>query len=415
MKIAIVGAGVSGLSAAYVLSGHHDVTLFEREEYLGGHAHTVSVKGENGDYDVDTGFLVFNDDTYPHFISLLKRLGVASRPSVMSFSYRDASTSLEWKGSNLNTVFSQRRNLLRPRFIKMVLDILSFNRTLRALLQGDIDADQTLGEILVDKRWGREFQEWYLVPMGAAIWSANPNSFTQIPARTFAEFFSRHGLLNTRAMPKWRTVVGGSQEYVSRIAEHVERRGVIRDATGVRAIARFADRVELTTDEEVLTFDHVVVATHSDEALRLLSDPSEDETSVLGAIRYQDNEVTLHWDTTLLPTSRRAWAAWNYLRDDEKDSLATLTYNVSTLQSIPDPRQFLVSLNSDHLIDPTKVLGRFHYAHPVLDQATVRAQRQRHSLNGRRTSYCGAYFGYGFHEDGIRSALEVCESLGVSW
>jgi len=415
VKIAIVGAGISGLSAAYVLSDHHDVTLFEREEQLGGHAHTVLAKGEEGDHMVDTGFLVFNEATYPHFIALLDRLGVASKESVMSFSYHDIRSGLEWKGSNLNTVFAQRRNLVRPRFIRMVLDILSFNRALRTLLESDISPETTLDDVLATRSWSREFEEWYLLPMGAAIWSANPHTFAEIPARTFAEFFSRHGLLNVRKMPIWRTIDGGSREYVARIEDHVAARGVIRNASVVRSIRRSDESVEVTTEDDVVTFDHVIVACHSDEALVMLSDPTPEERQVLGAIRYQENAVTLHWDTSLLPERRRAWAAWNYRRESDDDALATLTYNVSTLQSIPGERQFLVSLNSDHLIEPTKVLERFTYAHPLLDQAAVAAQRQRHMLAGNRTSFCGAYFGYGFHEDGIRSALEVCEALGVSW
>ena len=337
MRIAIVGAGISGLSAAYVLSDRHDVTLFEREDRLGGHAHTVVVKTEDAEHRVDTGFLVFNDDTYPHFIALLERLGVTSKKSVMSFSYHDMNSGLEWKGSSLNTVFAQRRNLLNPRFVRMVLDILSFNRTLRALMAHHLSPELTLDDVLKRRAWSREFEEWYLLPMGAAIWSTNPHTFAEIPARTFAEFFSRHGLLNVRGMPVWRTIEGGSVEYVRRIEEHVAARGVVRCASPVRAIRRGDSTVEVTTD------------------------------------------------------------------------------NVSSLQSIPGTRQFLVSLNSDHLIDPTKVIERLRYSHPVLDQSAVAAQQDRHMLAGNRTSFCGAYFGYGFHEDGIRSALEVCEALGVSW
>jgi predicted NAD/FAD-binding protein len=415
VKIAIVGAGISGLSAAYLLSDAHDVTLFERDDVLGGHAHTISAKGENGDHLVDTGFLVFNELTYPHFITLLDRLGVASKESVMSFSYHDMNTGLEWKGSNLNAIFSQRRNLLRPKFWRMVLDILSFNRTLRDLLMSDISPEMTLNDVLAGRSWGKEFEEWYLLPMGAAIWSSNPQTFAEIPARTFAEFFSRHGLLNVRDMPVWRTIEGGSQEYVAKIEEHLSTRAVVRSASPVRFVSRGEGAVDVTTDEETHLFDHVIFACHSDQALMLLGDATATELEILSAIRYQTNDVTLHWDESLLPRSKRAWAAWNYRRENHSDDVATLTYNVSTLQSIDDPRQFLISLNSDHLIEPTKVLEQFAYSHPVLDQAAVAAQQRRHLLGGNRTSFCGAYFGYGFHEDGVRSALEVCESLGVSW
>lgn len=415
MRIAIIGAGVSGLTAAYLLSDHHDVTVYEAQDELGGHAHTETVKELEGETFVDTGFLVYNEATYPLFISVLERLGVETIESVMSFSYTDQARGLEWKGSSLNTIFAQRRNLLRPSFVRMVVNILSFNRAMRQLLVRDVQAHVTLGDVVRSHRWGASFRECYLVPMGAAIWSANPATFDEIPARTFAEFFARHGLLKVRGRPTWRTIVGGSRQYVARIAEHVALRGALHVATPVREVRRLDGGVEVVTDEAAARYDHVVVACHSDEALALLGDPSVEETEVLGAIRYQSNEVTLHWDAAMMPASRRAWAAWNYRRLSVNESVASLTYNVSTLQSLAGPRDYLVSLNSDHLIDPTKVIQRFRYAHPVLDQSTVRAQQRRHTLVGRRTSFCGAYFGYGFHEDGVRSALEVCAALGVTW
>ncbi|MGA2432956.1 MAG: FAD-dependent oxidoreductase, partial [Acidimicrobiales bacterium] len=414
MKIAIVGAGVSGLTAAYVLSNQHDVTLFEREETLGGHAHTVDASGGDADYPVDTGFLVYNDATYPKFISLLERLGVSSKESSMSFSYQDVRRGLQWKGSSLNTIFAQRRNIFRLSFLRMVTDILSFNKTLRGLLESPISPTLTLADVLEQRQWSQEFVDWYLIPMGAAIWSADPLTFAEIPARTFAEFFSRHGLLRVRGRPVWRTIDGGSRSYVTRLEQEIALRGKIHLATPVESIRRSDAGVDIVTEGGVESFDHVVIACHSDEALAMLERPSDDERLVLGAIRYQSNDVTLHFDESLLPTTRRARAAWNYRRDND-DELATLTYDVSALQSIASPRRFLVSLNSDQRIDPAKVLARFRYSHPVLDQLTVLAQQQRHRLNENRTSYCGAYFGYGFHEDGVASALEACESLGASW
>jgi len=414
VKIAIVGAGVSGLTAAYVLSNQHDVTLFEREETLGGHAHTVDASGGDADYPVDTGFLVYNDATYPKFISLLERLGVSSKESSMSFSYQDVRRGLQWKGSSLNTIFAQRRNIFRLSFLRMVTDILSFNKTLRGLLESPISPTLTLADVLEQRQWSQEFVDWYLIPMGAAIWSADPLTFAEIPARTFAEFFSRHGLLRVRGRPVWRTIDGGSRSYVTRLEQEIALRGKIHLATPVESIRRSDAGVDIVTEGGVESFDHVVIACHSDEALAMLERPSDDERLVLGAIRYQSNDVTLHFDESLLPTTRRARAAWNYRRDDD-DELATLTYDVSALQSIASPRRFLVSLNSDQRIDPAKVLARFRYSHPVLDQLTVLAQQQRHRLNENRTSYCGAYFGYGFHEDGVASALEACEYLGASW
>lgn len=415
MKIAVVGAGVSGLTAAYLLSEQHDVTLFEREESLGGHAHTVDVPGGDGDYPVDTGFLVYNDQTYPSFIALLDRLGVISKQSTMSFSYRDVRRDFEWKGSTLNSIFAQRRNILSAKFLRMVRDILSFNRTLRAVLTEPPDPDRTLADLLNEHRWSKEFLDWYLVPMGSAIWSANPLTFTEIPARTFAEFFSRHGLLSVRGKPAWRTIEGGSRTYVLRLEQAIAERGKIHTSASVVAIRRSSDGVEITTAASVETFDHVVVACHSDEALALLVDANEQENYVLGSIAFQENDVTLHWDDAMMPRASRAWAAWNYRFDGGPSALATLTYDISTLQSLDAPRRFFVSLNSHDKIDPRKVLARFCYSHPVLDLASVRAQARRHTLTGNRTSFCGAYFGYGFHEDGVKSALEVCESLGVTW
>lgn len=413
MKIAIVGAGVTGLTAAYALSKEHDITLFESEPRLGGHAHTVRVDGGDGEYWVDTGFLVYNEATYPHFIELLKQLDVPTKPTVMSFSYQNASLPLEWKGTNLNTVFAQRSNLLRPRFWRMVLDILSFNRYLRDILKEPPRENFTLAELLEKKSWSKEFREWYLIPMGAAIWSANPEKFTDMPARSFAEFFSRHGLLQVKNMPKWRTIDGGSRLYVEKIREVLLARGSQIRHAAVTSVER-TDQVVVTTNEGAEVFDHVVMACHSTEALAVLKDPTALETEVLGAIAYQDNEVTLHYDESLLPKRRLAWAAWNYRDDASGSSRATLTYNISTLQSIEAPRQFLVSLNSNELIDQEKILRTFSYAHPVLDSTTVRAQAKRLEINTKQTSFCGAYFGFGFHEDGARSALEVCANFGVT-
>jgi predicted NAD/FAD-binding protein len=415
VRVAVVGAGVSGLTAAYLLAPHHEVTLFEAQDRLGGHAHTVRVNGGDQEYDVDTGFLVFNDATYPLFIKLLDKLGVASQDSEMSFSYADASASLEWKGTTLNTIFAQRRNMVRPRFLRMLWHIMSFNRSLRRLVASDFSSTVTMGELLATRPWSREFRDWYLVPMGAAIWSANPEKFLEMPARTFAEFFERHGLLSVRNRPQWRTVAGGSRRYVEAMEKSILDYGSVVTSAPVRDVRRDGEGVVIVTDHESSRFDHVIMACHSDEALALLRDPSEDERRLLGAIRYQENSVTLHWDESLLPRSRRAWAAWNYRRRDEVTSLATLTYNVSMLQSIPSRRQFLVTLNDDAAIDEAKVLARFRYAHPVLDAQTVDAQFQRALLQSERTSYCGAYLGYGFHEDGVRSAFEACVRLGIAW
>lgn len=415
MRIAIVGAGVSGLTAAYLLHPHHEVTLYEAQPRLGGHAHTVCVEVDERTYPVDTGFLVYNDQTYPLFIRLLEKLGVATKQSEMSFSYTDSLTGLEWKGTTLNTIFAQRRNLVRPRFLRMLWHIVTFNRSLRRMLDDELSTTLTIGELLRQRSWGRELRDWYLVPMGAAIWSANPESFLDMPARTFAEFFQRHGLLSVRNRPEWRTIDGGSRTYVEAIESRLRAQGKIATGAPVTSVRRVEGGVEVATDDAREVFEHVIVACHSDDALALLAEPTADETRILGAIRYQPNEVTLHWDTSLLPQRRLAWAAWNYRRTGRTSQLATLTYNISALQSISAPREFLVTLNGDDEIDDAKVFARFRYEHPVLDGATVAAQRERALLQGERLSFCGAYLGYGFHEDGVRSAFEACLRLGVSW
>lgn len=415
MRVAVVGAGVSGLTAAYLLSRDHAVTLFETSERLGGHAHTVRVERDGDVADVDTGFLVYNDRTYPLFIRLLGELGVATQPSTMSFSYADSRSGFEWKGSTLNSVFAQRRNLWRPSFWRMLVDIVSFNRAMRAVAASDTAEHATLADVLASGSWGRKFRECYLVPMGASIWSASPLSFTEIPARTFAEFFERHGLLRMTQRPQWRTVTGGSRRYVDEIERRLRERGAEIVPRAVISIRRGNEEVVVTTSHETSTFDHVVVACHSDQALALLDDPTSDERRLLGAIRYQSNDVTLHVDETLLPRSARAHAAWNYRRFADDDARATLTYDVSRLQSLSGGPRYLVTLNSDAHIDASAVVRRFVYEHPVLDAAAIRAQRERHLLNVGRTSYCGAYWYYGFHEDGVRSAGDVAASLGVTW
>lgn len=415
-RVAIVGSGVSGLVCAYLLREKFEVTLYEADSRLGGHAHTVQVDGGDGIYPVDTGFLVYTEATYPNLIKLFAELDIPTQPSVMSFSYRDDVANVEWKGSSLATVFAQKRNLLRLNFWRMLRDIVRFNALLTALIADpSVNGDVTLGEFLATHRASQAFRDWYLVPMGAAIWSANPEHFLSMPAKSFAAFFSRHGLLNVRGMPAWRTVSGGSRHYVDAIATAVTQSGQILDETPVRLVERGSDHVVLHTDAGNAAYDHVIFACHSDQALALLAAPTNAEKEILGAIAYQDNEVTLHWDETLLPRRKTARAAWNYLRHDPHSHVATLTYNISTLQSITAPREFLVSLNSRHLIDSTKVLGEFHYAHPVLDDVTVAAQRRRDEVQTSLTSYCGAYWGFGFHEDGARSAVEVCAALGVTW
>lgn len=415
MRIAIIGSGVSGMVCAHLLHERHDVVLYEADDRPGGHSHTHHVELHDTTAYVDTGFLVYNERTYPLFCRLLDRLGVATQPSDMSFSVSDVRSGIEWRGTSPSSVFAQRRNVARPAFGRMLVDIGRFNRIARGLLEDPPPDTVTLEDVLAPHRWSAGFREWYLVPLGSSIWSADPTTFTRIPAATFARFFERHGLLRLRDQPRWRTITGGSQTYVQAILRPLEAQGRVRLGTPIEKIRREAGGVELVGPGGAESFDHVIVATHSDQALRMLSDPDRLEQSTLGAIRYQPNRATLHTDARLLPRSRRAWASWNYHRLSAETDRATLTYNLNQLQTIPSTTPVLVTLNQDEAIDPERVLARMDYAHPVLDPAAIGAQRRRAAINGgRHTWYCGAYWGNGFHEDGVRSAVEVCRELGTT-
>jgi predicted NAD/FAD-binding protein len=415
LRIGIIGSGIAGMTAAHLLQDRHEVHLFETDVRPGGHAHTVTVDLPGGPVAADTGFLVYNERTYPLFTRLLEGLGVATHPSDMSFSLTDLRCGLEWRGTSLSTVFAQRRNVARPAFLAMLADVVRFNRLARSILAepGDDAGSGTLADLLAGRRWSRGFLDWYLIPLGSAIWSADPETFTQIPARTFVEFFSRHGLLGPGDQPSWRTVTGGSARYVESILRPLQNRGRLHLRSGVTKLRRQQRGVELLTAGGPTVFDHVVVATHSDQALALLGDPTAEERRVLGAFRYQPNRATLHTDTTLLPVNRRAWASWNYVRPRENPGGATLTYYLNRLQGLRSDQPVLVTLNRDASIDPRHVVARFDYSHPVIDQDAVNAQSSQRGLSAGAVSYCGAYWGFGFHEDGVRSALAVCERFGA--
>jgi len=411
MKIAIVGTGISGLVCAHLLHPRHQVTVFEANDYIGGHTHTVSTVQGDRRYEVDTGFIVFNEPNYPNFVTLLRRLDVATQPAPMSFSVRNERSGLEYCGTNLNTVFAQRRNLLRPQFYGMLREILRFNRVAKAYLQQQ-NAHMSLSDWLALHRFSQRFQADYLLPMGAAIWSARPHDLLAFPARTLLQFFDNHQLLTADAQLPWRSVKGGSERYVQRLVAPLRQH--IRLSTPVRAVERHEDHVQVRLpDDSSERFERVILATHSDQALGLLADPSPAERAVLGAIPYQRNEVVLHTDASLLPRSRRAWAAWNYhVPRATNGGLPTVTYNMNLLQSLDAPEPFCVTLNRSEAIAPEHVLQRFEYDHPVFNAAGVAAQRRWPSIDGRRrTHFCGAYWGYGFHEDGVRSALAVCNQL----
>jgi uncharacterized protein len=409
MRIGVIGSGVSGMVAAYHLSRDHDVTVFEAGSYIGGHTHTVDVEAEGGPLAVDTGFIVFNDWTYPNFIALLDELKVSWQHSDMSFSVQNEKSGLEYNGTSLNALFAQRSNALKPSFLKMVVDILRFNREAPKLLQND-SHQLNLGDYLRSEAYSPYFIENYIVPMGAAVWSTPPAEMFRFPARFFVEFFANHGFLSVENRPVWRVVSGGSREYIKKLTAPYARN--IRLNTAVESIVRRPGRVTMRlADGSLEHVDAVFIACHSDQALRLLSDPSPAETAILGAIPYQENHAVLHTDERLMPQRKLAWAAWNYHVPEARSERVCLTYNMNILQSLPGKTQFLVSLNRSD-IDPAKVLGSYAYHHPVFTVAGVAAQKRRAEINGERgTYYCGAYWSYGFHEDGVKSALVALDAF----
>jgi len=410
MKIAVIGTGIAGNVAAWHLCREHDITVFESGDHVGGHTHTHDVILNGRCYAVDTGFIVFNDWTYPNFIELLRQLGVASQPTEMSFSSRCESSGIEYSGSSLNGLFAQRRNLINPRFHVMIRDILRFNSASRELLAG-ADESLALGDYLRDQGYGRLFVNNYIIPMGAAIWSTDPQQMLDFPACYFVRFFANHGLLNVQHRPQWRVIRGGSREYARKLSEPYRER--IRLNEGVVSVRRHPTHVELRTRLGAREhFDHVFIASHSNQALAMLSDPDPLETAVLGAIPYQGNEVVLHTDTALLPKVRRAWAAWNYRRRGDGSGPVSVTYNMNILQGLQAPETFCVTLNDTQNIDPARILRVMRYQHPVYTSAGIAAQRRHGEINGRRrTWYCGAYWRYGFHEDGVVSALRTLEQF----
>jgi len=413
MRIAIVGTGIAGLTCAHLLGATNEITVFERDRRPGGHANTVRVDLAGESHDVDTGFIVYNERNYPGLVRLLARLGVATKASDMSFSVSDEQSGIEWRGTSLSTVFARRSNALRPRFQRMLADVVRFNRAAQQLLEVPVDPSFSLGTLLEGGRWSEGFIAWYLIPLASAIWSASPHQILEFPAATLARFFDNHGLLRLGDQPRWRTVEGGSTRYVRTILDPIADR--LRLGTPVEKITRSEGKVEIVTARHgVEHFDHVVVATHSDEALALLSDPTPTEHEVLGSIAYQDNLAVLHTDARLLPRNRRAWASWNYHGGLSGDR-ATLTYHLNRLQSISAARELCVTLNRLEAVDPATILATFDYAHPVFNARAVAAQERHHEVSGRdRTWYCGAYWGYGFHEDGLQSALRVCRAFGAT-
>ncbi|RIJ12980.1 FAD-dependent oxidoreductase [Pseudomonas sp. 91RF] len=414
MNIAIVGSGIAGLTCAYLLGRRHDVTVFEAGAWVGGHTHTVTVTVDGRDYAVDTGFIVFNDWTYPNFIRLLGQLGVNSKATEMSFSVTDPDIGLEYNGNNLDSLFAQRSNLLSPGFWGMLRDILRFNKEARRdLAEQRIASDTTLDDYLKAGGYGERFILHYIVPMGAAIWSMPMAEMLNFPLQFFVRFFENHGLLSVSNRPQWRVIEGGSSAYLAPLTASFKER--IRVNCPVNRIERNEHGVVIHSPVGIEHFDKVVLACHSDQALRLLANPSRAEREILGTLPYADNEVVLHTDTRLLPMRKRAWASWNYRLGGAGHTHAAVTYDMNILQGIQSDTTFCVSLNQSAGISPSKVLARFTYAHPQFSLAAVAAQQRWAELDGaQHTHYCGAYWANGFHEDGVVSALRVAAAFGES-
>ncbi|MFC3033801.1 NAD(P)/FAD-dependent oxidoreductase [Pseudoalteromonas fenneropenaei] len=415
-KIAIIGSGIAGMTCAHLLSRQYQVQLFEQNDYLGGHTATVEVNIEGKAYQIDTGFIVFNDRTYPLFEKLLAAIGVGRQATEMSFSVHHVNTGFEYNGHSLSTLFAQRRNILRPRFWRLLYDITRFNRLCKSLYQTEhYQGFHTLGELLEAYHFNEFFQQHYILPMGAAIWSTSLQGMKEFELPFFVRFFYHHGLLDITGRPQWYVIPGGSKQYIAPLLDKLADSAELN--CKINSVERTAEDVTLVmADGRRLVFDYVVFACHSDQALALLAEPSVNEQAVLGAIPYTPNEVVLHTDSSILPKRKAAWASWNYRLDGDKAKPATVTYNMNILQGLDSHTTFCVTLNGTERLDSSKILRRFTYHHPVFNRQSMQAQRRRSEINGvERSFFCGAYWYNGFHEDGVRSAVDVAALLGVEF
>ncbi|MGS2720922.1 NAD(P)/FAD-dependent oxidoreductase [Paraglaciecola aestuariivivens] len=418
-RIAIIGTGISGLTCGHLLHKSHQVTLFESNHYIGGHTATKDVQVNGKDYAIDTGFIVFNDWTYPNFIKLMQKLGVAYQPTEMSFSVKNSAANLEYNGNNLNSLFAQRRNILRPKFWRIVLEILSFNKTCKKLNANDPTlTNLSLFEFLQQHKFSHDFCFNYILPMCAAIWSTSLENIKAFPFGFFLRFFNNHGLLNITDRPQWFTITGGSREYIQPITQGFDQQ--IKLNCAVKSVSQQDSAPVITlADNSQHVFDEVIFACHSDQALALLASPSAEQQEILSNIPYATNEVVLHTDESVLPKRKLAWASWNYSISAHAEKInapVALTYNMNILQNIKSEQPILVSLNHRQSINSDKVLGCYHYAHPQFNQQTLKAQSRWAEISGRDgLHFCGAYWFNGFHEDGVKSAIEVCKTLGVEW
>lgn len=417
-KIAVIGTGIAGMATAWLLDQRYQILLIDKNNYIGGHTNTVAVSDEHteGVTAVDTGFIVYNEPNYPNLVGLFNTLEVETRATNMTFSASILNSGLEYAGNNLDTLFAQRKNLLSPRFLKLVYDILKFNRHAKALIKDEqANPKLTLGQFLSELRIGKAMQDDYLLPMAAAIWSCPPQQMQSFPAKSFAQFFNNHGLLNVSDRPQWRTVVGGSQCYIDKLLTSFL--GEIIIDNGVTKVDRQTDGVTLTLEDgQQHKVDKVVIASHADEALFLLSNPTESEQKILSCFRYQENDTYLHTDARLMPSHPKVWSCWNYLaqQSGEATPSVSVSYWMNALQGLDSSSDYFVSLNPIKDIDPAKIIRRIHYMHPVFDNEAMAAQQQLDQLQGQNnTWFAGSYFGYGFHEDALASAVSVAKKFNV--
>lgn len=413
MNIAIIGSGIAGLTCAWRLAGHHKVTLFEAQATPGGHTATVDVTTPQGRWAIDTGFIVYNDRTYPRFMGLLSELGIAGQKTQMSFSVHNPQSGLEYNGHTLASLFAQRRNLINPSFWHLLSDIVRFNRQAKQALAGKVDEKATLQSFLDEHRFSAFFARHYILPMGAAIWSSSLQEMRRFPLPLFLRFFENHGLLDVTHRPQWYVVPGGSREYIRAMLAKLGDRLTLHLNTPVQSVTRHDKGVEIQLADATSTFDHVIFACHSAQALAMLADPTVAETEILGGIGWQRNEVVLHSDRRWLPQRERAWASWNYRLSEQDQASACVTYNMNILQGLPkEAPLFCVTLNPDTPVDELYVWKRFVYEHPLFNPQSWQAQARRGEINGRQRSwFCGAYWYNGFHEDGVRSALDVVQGI----
>ena len=413
MKIAIIGTGISGLTSAYLLSKEHSVHVYESQDYIGGHVHTIPVHLNGLSYEIDTGFIVFNDRTYPNFNKLLNQINVQSKPTSMSFSVKCEKTGLEYNGTSINGLFAQRLNLLKPSFLLMVKDILRFNRDAKVFLNDSVE-EITFGEFLKRGGYSNSLKNNYALPMASAIWSAKSKVIENANFRFFAQFFENHGMLNVNDRPQWRVIKGGSKQYTLKLIEPFKNN--IRINSPVDKIIRKNEGIEVVFNKQQKElYDRVIIATHSDQALKMIENPSHEEREILNAIPYQTNVAHLHWDCSVLPKQKNAWASWNYFKPNKLKDETTVTYYMNMLQSLNMPRNICVSLNMEEHINPKKIYKKIIYQHPVFTSQAILAQKRHKEIDGvDKIHFCGAYWGSGFHEDGINSALSVCKAFGRS-